>query len=154
MRYIEALEEYHPQPDDISVFAGGGISGCTDWQKEFGQLLDDTQLIFLNPRRENFPMNDPTAAEEQIRWEFRHLPKATIAAFWFAPETLCPITLFELGTFMNTNHPLVVGIHPDYKRKIDVEVQVGLYRPGTPIVYSVKDMAQAVIDLSVELVDV
>ena len=37
-----------------------------------------------NPRRKDFPINDPIASEEQITWEFEHLKNSDIIIFWFA----------------------------------------------------------------------
>ncbi len=151
MQYIEAIHPYFPEEGDISVFAGGGISNCRDWQQDFRLCLEDEDIIFLNPRRKNFSMDDPDASKKQIEWEADHLCIATIVVFWFSPETLCPITLFELGTFMRDSRPIVVGIHPDYKRKLDVETQVGLYRADVPIVYTVEDMGLEVRRICAEI---
>src|SRR5262245_52117185 len=109
MRYIEALTEYIPA-DDVSLFLGGGISGCPDWQREIVTLLADTDLTLLNPRRAFFPIDDPSQAERQIEWEFRHLRLATAILFWFPRETLCPIALYELGAWSMTDKPLFVGV--------------------------------------------
>src|SRR5437868_1246199 len=118
MTYIEALTEFDgPGP---SVFLAGGISGTFDWQADVVARLADLPLVLLNPRRRNFPMDDPSAAHAQIEWEFRHLQRATAVLFWFPPETLCPIALYELGSRAATTQPLFVGTHPDYQRKLDV----------------------------------
>jgi hypothetical protein len=95
VQYIEALAEYGgPGP---SLFLAGGISGTFDWQADVVAGLADLPLVLLNPRRRNFPINDPTAAPTQIEWEFHHLRRATAVLFWFPSETLCPIALYELG---------------------------------------------------------
>ena len=45
------------------------------------------------------------------------------------------------------NHvKLFVGIHPDYQRKMDVEIQTLLVRPEVKIVYSVEDLAKQVFE--------
>ena len=84
-QYIEAIS------DDVirypSVFLGGGITNCTDWQKEVTSLLSDELITILNPRRENFPVNDPQAAKDQIEWEFNALKDATIFSMWFSGES-------------------------------------------------------------------
>lgn len=74
MRYGEAPDEHEgPGP---SVFLAGGISGCDDWQARAAAMLAGSALVVLNPRWKNFPMDDPTVAEAQIAWEFRHLRRA------------------------------------------------------------------------------
>ena len=41
---------------------------------------------------------------------------------------------------------LFVGIHPEYKRKMDVEIQTALVRPEVTVVYSVEDLADQVYE--------
>ncbi|MEZ4219946.1 MAG: nucleoside 2-deoxyribosyltransferase domain-containing protein [Polyangiaceae bacterium] len=123
-------------PDALPVdrpllFLAGGISGCPDWHSEMIQLLSPLpkEWALLNPRRPNFPIDDPTAAEEQIAWEHHALRASRAIVFWFPEETLCPITLYELGAWSMTDRPLFVGVHPRYARRSDVEIQTRLARP-------------------------
>lgn len=139
--YIESPAIYQPRIGGMSVFLAGGITGCPDWQQEMIKFLQGTGLTLLNPRRENFPIHDPDAAEEQITWEHRHLRKATTILFWFPHETLCPIVLYELGAWSMSDKPLFVGVHPNYRRRQDVEIQTGLARPGVEVVYSLEELA-------------
>ena len=141
--YVEAPTEYAGR--DESVFLAGGITGTRNWQREVRDMLRDTDLVVLNPRRGHFPMDDPGAAEAQVRWEFRHLRGATARLFWFPPATLCPIALFELGAWSRGNEPLFVGADPDYARRADVEIQMRLARPDVAVVCSTDDLAKQVI---------
>ena len=141
MQYIEALTTYTDHQGQRSVFLAGGISDCYDWQAEVAQMLAETQLIVLNPRRANFPIHDPSQSQLQIQWEYEHLRKASAILFWFPSETLCPITLYELGTWSNSEKPIFIGVHPNYQRRIDVEIQTRLIRPDVVIVYSLQHLA-------------
>ena len=145
MTHVEAPDEYDgPGP---SLFLAGGIMGTFDWQTEIVNRLARLPLVILNPRRRNFPMDDPSAAEAQITWEFRHLRRATAVLFWFPPETLCPIALFELGSRVMVPHqPLFVGTHPAYARRQDVEIQLRLARPGVRVVIDISELARQVED--------
>jgi hypothetical protein len=144
--YIEALSEYSgPGP---SLFLAGGITACGDWQRDIAAALADLPFDVLNPRRANFPINDPAAAEAQIEWEHRHLGRATAVLFWFPPETLCPITLYELGACSRTAKPLFVGTHPNYARKQDVVIQTRLARPEVNVVDSLAALVAQVRDWS------
>jgi len=143
MKYVEAPEEH--LGGGRSLFLAGGISGCREWQREFAQLLRDTSLVVLNPRRRSFPMDDPSAAEAQIGWEFRHHSLASAASFWFPPETLCPIALYELGRWSAGARPLYVGTDRDYRRRVDVQVQMKLARPAVRVVQSLNELAAQVI---------
>lgn len=141
MRYVEATTPWKREGRGRGLFLAGGISDCPDWQMEMVKLLSDTNLVLLNPRRKDFPIDDPNAAREQIKWEFEHLREADYILFWFPYETLCPIVLFELGAWSRTGKPIFVGAHPVYKRRQDVEIQMSLVRPSMPIMYSVEGLA-------------
>lgn len=143
MQYVEALDKYRPGPLP-AVFLAGGITGCPDWQREAVALLGDEPVALLNPRRANFPIGDPAAGPRQIEWEHRHLRAADAVVFWFPRETLCPITLYELGAWSMTRKPLFVGAHPDYPRRTDVEVQTRLARPDVAVVANVAELAEQV----------
>lgn len=151
MRYIEAFSEFQESwyfrnsRKEVSVFLAGGISNCPDWQKEvvtrFGMLLGKfhnhipqlRNLVLINPRRENFNINDPNETVKQIEWEHAHLKSADVILFWFCEETLCPITLFEYGKWLVSDKKLIVGCHENYKRKEDVIAQTRLERPSQKI---------------------
>jgi hypothetical protein len=148
VQYIEVLTEYEPGHLP-AVFLAGGITGCPDWQQEIVDWLADLPLVFLNPRRADFPINDPAAAPLQIEWEFRHLRKASAILFWFPEETLCPISLYELGAWSVYRdergiRPLFVGVHPGYLRRQDVEIQTRLTRPEIVIHNDLPSLADAV----------
>jgi hypothetical protein len=133
-----------------SVFVAGGISGCRDWQsEEFLPALErgsgSMPLLALNPRRLAYAESDETATA-QIEWEFEAMRVATMVSFWFPPETLCPITLYELGRMLVLHPCVLVGAHPDYKRRLHVEVQTRLARRSVRVVYSLADLATQVLE--------
>ena len=131
-----------------TLFLAGGITGCPDWQTDLLRLLADTDLVVFNPRRKDFPIGDPNAALEQIAWEHHVLRQADIISFWFPKETLCPITLYELGAWSMTQKPLCVGMHPEYQRRQDVEIQTALARADISIVYDLVQLAGSIIQLA------
>ncbi len=149
MKYIESPERIEmPRSmryEGDSLFLAGGITGTYDWQQLVKRYLKDVDIILFNPRRKDFPINDPTAAEAQIRWEFEHLRKASIILFWFPEETLCPIVLYELGAWSMTDKKIFVGVHPGYKRKRDVEIQTKLVRQEVNIVYDLNILVKQII---------
>lgn len=142
MKYIECPEVY--EGDEKSLFIAGGISNCTNWQKELVKELKDADLTILNPRRKFFDTTNPNIEEEQIKWEFEHLKKAKAVSFWFTKETLCPITLYELGKQSASDKPVFIGVHPEYLRRKDVEIQTSLIRPEIKIAYSIKELAEQI----------
>lgn len=141
-KYIEALDEF--DGNGPSLFLAGGITECVDWQKQVAEILAPLPITIVNPRRAQFPMGDPAAATRQIEWEHRHLRKASAILFWFPCETLCPITLYELGAWSMTTKPLFIGTHPDYRRRDDVVIQTRLARPDVQVVHSLDDLLKQV----------
>jgi len=160
MKYIECPNHYERneqkgnvhngnkcEDNQYSLFIAGGITGCSDWQKQFVKNLKNEKIVLYNPRRKNFRENDPSITEEQILWEYKYLKVADATSFWFTKETLCPITLFELGkqlAITDSYKPVFLGIDPNYGRKIDLEIQVKLIRPEIKIVYDLNSLSNQI----------
>jgi len=146
--YIEAIEEYENvgKNRDFSIFLAGGITNCPNWQKDLVKSLENTDLVIYNPRRKNFPINDPDASFEQIKWEHKYFRKADMISFWFSRGSLNPIVLFELGRWSHfiLQKVIFVGVDPEYKRKQDVEIQLSLEKPEIEIVYSLSGLSKQI----------
>jgi hypothetical protein len=130
----------------VTLFLGGGISGCPNWQEEVILALKKPcrGLCLVNPRRTGLTLND-IDPKQQIEWEYHALRQSDAIMFWFCEETLCPITLYELGSWNMTSRKLFVGCHPNYKRKLDVEIQTGLVRPDIKVVDSLDELVEQII---------
>ena len=84
---IEAPNEVYSLENNknFKLFLAGGISNCPDWQAELIEKIKDLPgLTVYNPRRKNFPMDDPKAAEAQITWEYNKLKGVDGILFWFS----------------------------------------------------------------------
>jgi hypothetical protein len=152
---ITVYEAPEHVPAPLRLFLAGGITACPQWQPEMIERLEHMdELTIYNPRRENFPIDDSDAAEEQIKWEHEMLHRADLISFWFPCETLCPITLYELGYW--TDHDwdtkIVVGIHPEYDRKQDVFIQTELNAAwGIPVEEGFDNFVARVEDTILEM---
>ena len=125
-------------PYHTSVFLAGGISKCPNWQNEVIQNLvnEPIDATIFNPRCENFDIEDPTATEKQIEWEFRNLERMDIFSMYFcAGESDQPICMYELGrniVRMQNRFPsdwldrIVISVEKGYKREKDVIEQMKL----------------------------
>jgi hypothetical protein len=141
MKYIESPTKYEKTDKNPSIFLAGGITDCPDWQKKIVGILKDSDVTLINPRRKDFDVSDPKASNKQIKWEYEHLRKVSAISFWFPKETLCPITLFELGYWFDTFDKVVfIGIHPDYKRRNDIIKQVSLKYPKFKFYDSIEEL--------------
>lgn len=148
MQHIKSPREWIPFDGQPGVFLAGGITGCPNWQKAIAGMLQMTNYAVLNPRRDEFK-DSPEAAELQIRWEFEHLRKADVIAFWFCKEQIQPIALFELGvwsTFGDSSRwspKLIIGVEPGYPRGLDIRIQMKLLK-FERILTSLEDLANEI----------
>ena len=141
MRVITAPEIYIPQEHDITVFLAGGITNCPDWQSEVIKDLNVDNhylksLVIFNPRRENFPIGDKSAAYAQIEWEYQMLEKCDVFSMYFSSgESDQPICMYELGRNilrMQMRFPadwqerIIITVEGEYRRKHDVLIQTEL----------------------------
>lgn len=86
------------------IFLGGSIEMgiAENWQQKFLNHFKNTELRFLNPRRNDWDsswtqeMSNPQF-KEQVTWELDALDYADLIVFYFDPNTKSPITLMELG---------------------------------------------------------
>jgi hypothetical protein len=63
----------------------------------------------------------------------------------FSQHGLCPIALYELGGRAQVcEQALCVGTHPEYKRKLDVVVQLRLARPEVEVAFDTTTLAEQV----------
>jgi len=147
---IEAPSEVYSLENNknFKLFLAGGITDCPDWQSVVIDGLKDLPLLTIyNPRRANFPIDDPSASETQITWEYNHLRDSDLIIYWFSKGSINPIVLYELGKWGDKNdRPVFIGIDKEYTRMLDVEIQTKLANPNAPIVYSLKDLIESVKD--------
>lgn len=139
MDIVRAPEEI---PEYADLFLAGGISECPDWQKDAEERLAPVSGVLINPRRSGYL--PPEFEAEQVAWEHVALRVSGAILFWFPKETLCPITLFELGAWSMTDKPLFVAVHPEYRRRANVLAQLELSRPDVEVVDSLEEALTAV----------
>jgi len=136
MEVITAPELLYEIPKK-SVFLAGGITDCPWWQDDVIAMLANYEGTIYNPRRRDFPMDDPHAADEQITWEFKALNEANIFSMWFcAGSSDQPICMYELGRHLvrfceirKKYNLVVIGVDSGYKRAQDVDIQTRLVSP-------------------------
>lgn len=128
------------------LFLAGGITGCPDWQSSILHRFMGYHLVVFNPRRKNFPIDDPSAAYEQIRWERDKLLISDFILFWFCKDTIQPIVLFEYGKYgFLKDKKIFVGVEDGYPRQQDVYIQTILEYPTRPIYTSLDDLCDILV---------
>jgi hypothetical protein len=164
MKIVVAPEDIICLQTEVKCFLGGGITTCPEWQKEISKVFANydanhpqelDRLVVFNPRRDNFPIDDPNAAQQQISWEFNWLQKMDVFSMLFsAGESDQPICMYELGRNlqrMAMRFPtdfaerIVISCDPNYKRAQDVKIQTQLafseFGVAPPIIDSADPLA-------------
>jgi hypothetical protein len=92
------------------VFLAGTIDmgNSENWQQKVVDELTDTDVILLNPRRDDWDSSwvqsiDNVQFNEQVTWELTNITHADTVIFYFAPDSVSPITLMELGYVLGRN---------------------------------------------------
>lgn len=149
----------------MSVFLAGGITNCHKWQNGVINRIEDKwgnkDLVIFNPRRDDFPIGIPSAAYEQIEWEYNQLNNMDIFSMYFCDgESDQPICMYELGRYivkMQTRFPIdwenriIISVEQGYKRKQDVITQVRL-ACGDKISVTVQPCADVLMDYHTEYI--
>lgn len=145
--YRWELSETYRKQFAIPVFLAGGVIPDNDWRKEVVKYFqenwkEEKGIIFFNPVREDFNLNDPDDVKKQIEWEFQYLNHHDMFVSFYFPPTQFPqaMSFYELGralakreqdAFGNwIGQDVYVCIHKDYKRKTDLIVQGTLANYG------------------------
>lgn len=128
-----------------TIFLAGSIDNgaAEDWQAKIVQDLQDLGVLLLNPRRDNW---DPTwkqdisnpVFKEQVEWELDHLKRADMRVFYFAPGSISPITLLELGLHAKRGRQNIVCCPEGFWRQGNVQVICEQF--GIPLHGSYEDM--------------
>lgn len=135
MRVVEAPHEY--TNDLPTIFLAGSIEmgKAEDWQTKVINEFKDEDVQFLNPRRKDWDssweqkMSNPQFFE-QVNWELDGLDSCDIIFMNFDPDTQSPITLLELGLYLNSRTEMVVCCPEGFWRKGNVDI--ACMRSGVP----------------------
>lgn len=125
---IQAPNELVTKNGYLSIFLGGSIEmgKAVDWQKEVIEALKDKQIIFLNPRRNDWDSSWEQKITNpefklQVTWELTALEFSDIILMYFDPNTKSPISLLELGLHAKSKK-LIVYCPEGFWRKGNVDI--------------------------------
>lgn len=136
--------------EGFSVFLAGSIEmgRAENWQQRVERLLMGVPGTILNPRRDDWDDSwvqsiDNAQFREQVEWELKAQEAADVIAMYFAPETLGPISLLELGLFARTGK-MIVCCSEGFWRKGNVDIVC--HRYGVRQVGSLDELVARVTD--------
>ena len=125
---IKPTSSNQSQDNYPGIFLAGSIDmgSSVDWQTEAQNKLDDCEVTFFNPRRDEWDSSWEQRATNpefngQVNWEMDKLEEADIIFMNILPESKSPITLLELGLHANSNR-LIVCCPDGFWRKGNVEI--------------------------------
>jgi hypothetical protein len=156
IRYYEAPNYYERQAGDPpAVFLAGGITGCPPWHADAVEYLADSgvPMVVLNPARQSFPIHDPDAGWEQVRWEQDHLlADRVITMMWFPKPlkatTVQPIACLEFGQItVSPGRRFAVGTDPEYPRVRDIGYFMRYHRPNQTVHTSLSTLLASTVNL-------
>jgi len=138
MNIIKPDSGYDAIHTDTTVFLAGSIEmgAAEDWQSVVPKHFEDKiNLVFYNPRRDDWDSSweqkeSNPQFNHQVNWELDKLSKSDCIFMYFSPETKSPVSLLELGMFVNVKN-MIVCCPDGFWRKGNVEVVCG--RAGVPI---------------------
>lgn len=139
--------DHHPR----SIFLAGSIEmgKARDWQQEIIDVVPTDVWVF-NPRRPQWDssweqsISNPIFAE-QVNWELDHLETASLAVFYFQPNTMSPITLMELThrlATQNDTQRILVCCPDGFWRKGNIEVVCARY--NIELLHNWEDLVKSV----------
>ncbi len=127
MNVIYAPNRIPPQSIP-SVFLAGSIEmgEAEDWQARVANDLKDTAGTLFNPRGPNWDSSLPQSKDDaqfraQVEWELDYLRRADIIALYFAPGTMSPISLLEMGLHAVRGN-MIICCPVGYARKGNVDI--------------------------------
>lgn len=120
---------------ELRIFLGGTIDmgHSEDWQKTVVGKLTGEEVLFFNPRRDDWDKSWEQKKENpkfkgQVIWELRHLEEADVILFHFEEESVSMITLLELGLYVRDSKKRVLIHCPDgYMRKGNIDIVLEFY---------------------------
>lgn len=123
--------------DDISgpiIFLAGSIEmgNAELWQDKVSSALSEYECTILNPRRDDWDSSWEQTIKndnfrEQVEWELSSLDMSDIIFFYFDPNTKSPISLMELGKYIDEGKKLFVVCPDGFWRKGNIEIICNKY---------------------------
>lgn len=128
----------------LKVFLAGSIEmgSAIDWQKTLVEELNDREIAFLNPRREEWDSSWEQSIfnaqfRGQVEWELNAMEEADLIVLYLDPNTKSPISLLELGIHARSNK-LIVCCPEGFYRKGNIDVTCNYY--NIPQVNDLKEL--------------
>ena len=131
MEVYKAPQKY-PSDSKFTIFLGGSIEmGKAElWQEALTEKLKDFDIRILNPRRDDYDAGQKQSIDnpyfkEQVTWELDGLDRADLIVMYLQPDTLSPISMMEIGLYINTldwNKQMIICCPSGFWRRGNIEI--------------------------------
>jgi hypothetical protein len=126
-----------------SIFLAGSIDNgkAEDWQTTIINALHHFDVDILNPRRKDWDssweqkITNPKF-KEQVLWELDGLNRANLIVMYFAPGSVSPISLLELGLYAR-ERKMIIFCNEKFWRKGNVDIVAEIY--DIPVIENMDD---------------
>jgi hypothetical protein len=157
MEVYKAPEKY-TNDSKFTIFLGGSIemNFAKMWQSELTSKLSEHNfdVRILNPRRDDFDAGQKQSIDnpyfkEQVTWELDGLDRADLIVMYLQPDTLSPISMMEIGIYINTldwNKQMIICCPNGFWRRGNIEVLVDRYPYHCTLVDSFDDLEKMIIE--------
>ena len=155
MEIYKAPEKY-PTDSKFTIFLGGSIEmdKAEKWQERITQTLSEFDIRILNPRRDSFDISQEQSIKnpyfkEQVTWELDGLERADLILMYLQPDTLSPISMMEIGIYINTldwNKQMIICCPDGFWRRGNIEILVDRYPYHCTLLDSYTDLEKFVTE--------
>lgn len=148
MHEIQAPSKYCAGQRPWIFLAGSIDQGKAEaWQKNIVARFSALAGTILNPRRDDWDNSwvqqaDTDPFRQQVLWELSAQEDVDAVLMYFAPDSLAPITLLELGLLAQSTK-LFVGCPVRFYRRGNVELVCRRY--DIPMAETLEDLADTVL---------
>lgn len=97
------------------VFLGGNCRG-RDWRVEILHRFERDDVVFINPRREDFPHPESMPGEhaEQVSWERAAIDASEVCLFWLGEGLANQAARVEIGYALGREKAVLIGAEPGF----------------------------------------
>jgi len=131
--YVQCNPPKPPTYRKFTVFTAGSIEmgKAVNWQPLMATLLNRLPITMCNPRKGKWDQSITQQAKDeffkqQVVWELEALEQADVICFFFDVRTMSPVSLLELGRWMDSDK-IVVCCGEKYWKSGNVHIMCERY---------------------------
>jgi hypothetical protein len=157
MEVYKAPQKY-TSDNKFTIFLGGSIEQgkAEPWGDYLTSKLStyNFDIRILNPRRDDYDAGQKQSIDnpyfkEQVTWELDGLDRADLIVMYLQPDTLSPISMMEIGLYINTldwNKQMIICCPDGFWRRGNIEILVDRFPFHCRLVDSLQELEKMIIE--------